>query len=285
MIIDSHCHGVAGFGLSDPWTGQSLLARYLQRAKAAGITHSVIFANFHDDYAKANQQVAQFVRQHPQRLMGLCYLHAGRDKGRIFSMLKTAVEDYGFVGIKVHRHDARITREICDAARVFRVPILYDVETELNVLDWLARDYPDLNFIVPHLSSFAEKWRSQTVFLDRLEAYPNLYTDTSGVRFFDLLMRVVERCGPHKLLFGSDGPWLHPGVELAKIKAMGLAPEAQALVLGGNFLRLTGLSKPGGRGVDSIGSGTMTGAITGAMHARSASRHVAPRGVVAGSGR
>lgn len=247
MIIDSHCHGVAGFGLEDPWTGASLLARYLQRAKTAGITHSVVFANFHDDYAQANRMVARFVKRYPERLIGLCYLHAQRDKGRIFAMLKTAVEEYGFVGIKVHRHDARITPEICEAARIFKVPILYDVETELDVLDWLARDYPDLNFIVPHLSSFAEKWRSQTAFLQRLEAYPNLYTDTSGVRFFDLLVRVVERCGPQKLLFGSDGPWLHPGVELAKVKAMGLSPADQALVLGGNFLRLTGLQRPGPR--------------------------------------
>ncbi|QEY19190.1 amidohydrolase [Cellvibrio sp. KY-GH-1] len=219
----------------------------MQRAQAVGITHSVVFANFHADYAQANRTVAHFVKQYPERLMGLCYLHAQRDKGRIFSMLKTAVEEYGFVGIKVHRHDARISAEICEAARVFKVPILYDVETELTVLDWLARDYPDLNFIVPHLSSFAEKWRSQTLFLDRLETYPNLYTDTSGVRFFDLLMRVVERCGPQKLLFGSDGPWLHPGVELAKVKAMGLSPADHAMVLGGNFLRLTGLQRPGPR--------------------------------------
>lgn len=249
VIIDSHCHGIAGFGLMDPWSGESLFARYLQRAQAAGITHSVVFANFHDDYAKANHAVANRVRRHPRRLMGLCYLHAQRDKGRILPMLKTAVEDYGFVGVKVHRHDARITREICEAARVYRVPILYDVETELTVLDWLARDYPDLNFIVPHLSSFAEKWRSQTEFLKRLEAYPNLYTDTSGVRFFDLLMRVIERCGPQKLLFGTDGPWLHPGVELEKIKVMGLSPADRALVLGGNFLRIAGLKQPGPRPV------------------------------------
>ncbi|HTF96352.1 MAG TPA: amidohydrolase family protein [Cellvibrio sp.] len=251
MIIDSHCHGVAGFGLMDPWNSESLLDRYLMRAKTAGITHSVVFANFHDDYASANHAVANFVRRQPQRLMGLCYLHAKRDKGRIFRMLKTAVEDYGFVGIKVHRHDARITAEICEAARVFRVPVLYDVETELDVLDWLARDYPDLNFIVPHLSSFAEKWQSQTAFLKRLEAYPNLYTDTSGVRFFDLLMRVIERCGPKKLLFGTDGPWLHPGVELEKIKVMGLSPVDRALVLGGNFLRLTGLKTPGPRSAEN----------------------------------
>ncbi len=238
MVIDSHCHAGAGFGLADPWTGRPLFDQYVRRARAAGITHSVLLANFHPDYAQANRAVARLVAADPRRFFGLAYVHAVRDRGRIVKMIGRAVGEYGFVGIKVHRHDARISQEVCEAARAFALPVLYDVETELKVLDWLARDYSDLDFIVPHLSSFAENWRSQAAFLDRLEAYPNLYTDSSGVRFFDLLERVVERCGPSKLLFGSDGPWLHPGLELAKIRALGLPAPAQALVLGGNFLRL-----------------------------------------------
>lgn len=240
VVIDSHCHAGAGFGLTDPWRGQPLLDSYLRRAAAAGITHSVLFANFHDDYAVANRIVAGIVSSNSRRFFGLAYVHSERDRGRIFQIVQTAVEEYGFVGIKVHRHDARITREVCEAARAFALPVLYDVETELHVLDGLARDFPDLAFIVPHLSSFAENWRVQTAFLDRLEALPNLHTDTSGVRFFDLLARAVERCGPRKLLFGTDGPWLHPGVELAKVRALALPSTDEQLVLGGNFLRLTG---------------------------------------------
>lgn len=45
MIIDSHCHAGAGFGLKDPWTGQPLFERYLRRAAAAGITHSALFGS------------------------------------------------------------------------------------------------------------------------------------------------------------------------------------------------------------------------------------------------
>ena len=240
MIVDSHCHGGAGFGLTDPWKGRPLLDRYLGRAAAAGITHTVLFANFAGDYAEANRRVAAIVEGHRERFLGLIYLRAERDRGRVFDLVRAGVEDYGFVGIKVHRHDARISPEICEAARLYALPVLYDVEKELFVLDRLARDFPDLNVIVPHLSSFEEDWRSQAAFLDRLEAIPNLYTDTSGVRFFDLIARVVERCGARKLLFGSDGPWLHPGVELAKVRALRLPPAEEALVLGGNFLRLAG---------------------------------------------
>ena len=67
---------------------------------------------------------------------------------------------------------------------------------------------------------------------------PNVYADTSSVRHFDYIVQAVKRAGPQKVLFGSDGPWLHPGVELHKIRMLGLAPAAEALVTGGNILRL-----------------------------------------------
>jgi predicted TIM-barrel fold metal-dependent hydrolase len=51
-------------------------------------------------------------------------------------------------------------------------------------------------------------------------------------------MHAVRRAGPHKLLFGSDGPQLHPGVELHKVRMLRLPPDAERLVMGGNLLRL-----------------------------------------------
>src|SRR5262249_43373832 len=65
-----------------------------------------------------------------------------------------------------------------------------------------------------------------------------IYTDTSGVRRFDLLEQAARRAGAKKILFGSDGPWLHPGVELAKAIALGLSPADEKLILGDNFLQL-----------------------------------------------
>jgi hypothetical protein len=66
----------------------------------------------------------------------------------------------------------------------------------------------------------------------------NVYADTSGVRRFDYLAEAVRRAGPHKLLFGSDGPWLHPGLELNKVRLFRLPPAQPALILGGNAFRL-----------------------------------------------
>ena len=243
MIIDCHCHAGKGDGLTGPWDTSASLERYLLRASRAGIDRTVIFAAFHSDYASANREVARIVASRPQRFYGFAFVHAERDRGRILQMVKVAVEEYGFCGMKVHFHDARITREVCEAARAFRLPVIYDVMGEVTVVALLAEEYKDVNFIIPHLGSFGDDWRAQQALLDHLARHANIYTDTSGVRRFDLLEEAVKRAGARKILFGTDGPWLHPGVELYKIRMLRLTPADEQLILGGNLLRLIGRVK------------------------------------------
>jgi predicted TIM-barrel fold metal-dependent hydrolase len=238
MIIDCHCHAGKGDGLTGPWDTNAPLREFLHWSRAAGIDRTVLFAAFHSDYAHANRQVARIVASRPDRFLGFAFVHAVRDRGRVAEMVRDAVIEHGFVGIKVHRYDARITREICEAARAHALPVLYDVMGEVSVVELLATEYPDVSFIIPHLGSFADDWRAQQALIDPLVRHPNIFTDTSGVRRFDLLLQAVRRAGAQKFLFGSDGPWLHPGVELAKIRALKLPPAQEALILGGNLLRL-----------------------------------------------
>ena len=240
MIVDCHCHAGRGDGFTGPWDSRAPLAGYLRRATAAGIGRSVLFAAFHTDYRHANREVAAIVRRRPDRFWGFAFVHPRRDAGRIEALVREAVGEYGFRGLKVHRHDGRITREVCEVARALRLPVLYDVMGETTGVELFAADYPGVDFIVPHLGSFADDWRAQRAFLDPLARLPNVYTDTSGVRRYDLLVEAVRRAGPGKVLFGSDGPWLHPGVELAKVKLLGLPPAAEAAVCGGNLVRLIG---------------------------------------------
>ena len=238
MIIDCHCHAGKGDGLTGPWDTAAPLEQYLVRAAKAGIDRTVLFAAFHSDYQEANRQVARIVASRPDRFYGFAFVNADRDRGRVHKMLQVAVERYGFTGIKVHRHDARITREVCERARVFSLPVIYDVMGEIPVVELLAEEYPDVPFIIPHLGSFSDDWRAQAGLIDHLARHANIYTDTSGVRRFDLLVEAVRRAGPEKLLFGSDGPWLHPGLELAKVRALKLTLADERLVLSKNLLRL-----------------------------------------------
>lgn len=260
MIIDCHCHAGKGDGLTGPADTDAPLGTYLRRARAAGIDRTVIFAAFNWGYRNPNRLVARMVAGLPDRLMGFAFIHPVADRGRVAAMVAEAVDELGLVGLKVHAHDGKITREICDSARRHRVPVLYDVMGDIPPVELLAREYPDVAFIIPHLGSFADDWRAQSALIDHLVRFPNVFTDTAGVRRFDILEEAVARAGARKILFGSDGPWLHPAVELAKVQALALSAADRALVLGGNFLRLVGPVRRRQRRA-AVGSISLSGAF------------------------
>ncbi len=237
MIIDAHCHGGRGDLLTAPWNTDAPLDAYFRRARQAGITHTILFTAFHSDYAEGNREVARVVGRYRGQATGFAMVHCGRDAGRIGSMVGAAVRA-GFRGIKVHGHDHLPTREVCEAALRHRLPLLVDVAGKTGAVDMFAPQYPGVNFIIPHLGSFADDFRAHQMLIDQLCRYPNLHADTSGVRRFDYLVEAVKRAGPRKLLFGSDGPWLHPGLELHKIKLLGLSVAEESLITGGNAARL-----------------------------------------------
>jgi predicted TIM-barrel fold metal-dependent hydrolase len=238
MIIDCHCHAGKGDGLTGPWDTDAPLTDYLRWAAEFGITKTVLFAAFNSNFAAANYEVAKIVNANPNRFYGFAFVNAAKDAGNIYSMVKTAVMQYHFCGIKVHRYYSTITREVCETAREFGLPVLYDVMGETSHIDLFAKAYPGVNFIIPHLSSFADDWKAQKAFISPLERFPNIYTDLSGVRRYDVITEAYQRVGAGKILFGSDGPWIHPGLELMKIYALHADKEAQEKMLFKNFLKL-----------------------------------------------
>ncbi len=228
--------------LNAPATTDAPLEKYFRRARAAGIHQTIVVSAFHRDYHEANAQVARIVARHPERLIGFAFVHARRDRGRLRTMIGQAVRQWGFRGVKVHGAEALPNREVCEAVRALGVPMLVDVTGRAEVMEMVAPQFPDVNFIVAHLGSFVDDWQAQQRVVDQLVRFPNVYADTSGVRRFDYLVQAVQRAGAKKLIFGTDGPWLHPGVELHKIRVLGLSRPDEALILGENVRRLMRLS-------------------------------------------
>jgi len=240
MIVDAHCHAGSGQGLSHPSNTRADLARYERRARAAGITRTVVFAALSDDYRAGNAEVAALVRTDPRRYTGFVFVNPGEDRGRVEIVVRDAMTGWGCRGIKVHWHNGRITREVMEVAQRARIPVLYDPRGDVAAVELVLREYPSVPLIVPHLGSFAGDWGAQVAIIDKLRRHPNLFVDSSGVQYFDLLVEAVRYGGPDRLIFGTDGPFLHPGAELAKIRLLRLPPEQEALVLGGTITRLLG---------------------------------------------
>ncbi|MGV9947008.1 amidohydrolase family protein [Rhodococcus aetherivorans] len=238
VIVDSHCHLGLGTVPLLRETPDRSFERYTIRADHVGIAATVVMAAPGVRYASANRAVGALVRSHPGRFLGYVFVDPVADRGRVGHVVASA-RAWGACGIKVHWSDGAATHEIATVARAHRMPVLYDPYGDVDTVAALARGHPDVAWIVPHLSSFADDWRAQSRLIDLLTTAPNVFTDTAGVRYFDLLADAVRRAGPHKVLFGSDGPFLHPAVELAKIHALHLPPPALRLLLSGNILRLT----------------------------------------------
>lgn len=238
MIVDCHCHAGTGDGFRGPWDTEARIEPHLERARAVGIERTVVFPVFNSDYGAANARLSRIVKRYPDELIGFAAVNPTRDAGRIGLLLGRAVEQYGFRGVKVHGFDSQPTREACEVVRRYRLPMLVDVVGKIDVVEMLANQYPDVNFIIPHLGTFADNWTIHLHLIDQLCRFPNVYADTSGVRYWQILVKAVRRVGPDKLLFGSDGPLLHPALELSKIRLLGLPPAEEMLITGGNILRL-----------------------------------------------
>jgi len=85
---------------------------------------------------------------------------------------------------------------------------------------------------------------------DDVEEYlagSGIYMDTSmGFEYFphDQFLRIVEKHGADKILFGSDAPWSVAKTEIEHLKSLPLPEDDKAAILGGNAKRILGIYTP-----------------------------------------
>jgi len=237
MIVDAHIHAGHADGLTRSWDTFEDIEVSLRRMDAAGIDRAVVLPIGSGNFRAANREIHDIVRAHPDRLFGFAKVSQEEDRGRIAEMLDEAFGDLGLRGLKLHGHP---NREIMEALKGHRKPLLVDVSGRVYGLRYVAESYPEVPIIVAHMGQFRSDDQAHLVTLWLAKRYPNVYFDTSSVLLHEWLERAVQEglCG--KMIFGSDGPVCHCGVELARVRALDLpAPEAEQ-VLAGNLLALIG---------------------------------------------
>jgi predicted TIM-barrel fold metal-dependent hydrolase len=240
-VIDAHCHAGRGLNFgkddlsSDPWTTFNDPEWTLRRMKEAGIDQTIIFPINNTTYEKANEEIASYVRKWPDQFIGFAKHDAKTEQGQIRALMRREVKELGLSGLKLHGVPSQ---EMVEAAAELTVPILFHPPRVDESLE-IVRATPKVSFILAHLGNFASRdWREHVRAIDAVERIPNLYLETSSVVFVDYLEQAARRLPAEKLIFGSDGPLVDARVELFKIKLLKLPPDKEALVLGGNILRV-----------------------------------------------
>lgn len=242
MIVDCHTHF---------WETLSQLGRDVDggggRGNGAGATRSTAlptnagtdrhFANcghvdytfvlaFRSHYLGAdipNDLVAQYVRQHPEKLIGFAGIDPNRPREAVEEM-RRARHELGMLGCAIapaaqdfHPCDSK-AEVVYQEAAALRMPVLFHPGVRFArlckleyarsfLLDEIARELPDLKIVIAHMGY---PWVQETIVL--LAKHPNVYADVSRLlqrpwEAYQALLSAYQHGVIDKLLFGSGFPF------------------------------------------------------------------------------
>ena len=228
-----------------------------------------------------NDELARVVAMHPDRFVG--FAHHDITRPDAAAELERAVTTLGLKGLKllaptipvlINDRSLYPVWEVCER---LGVPVLshfgmlgaaggvsYHPNMSPAVLEPVARDFPTVDFIIPH---FGIQHVTDLLFL--CWSGPNVNVDTSGsnqwVRWMpykltleDLFQRFFETIGPERILFGSDSSWFPRGFALRYLqdqlricRFMNMTHDQLQLIFGGNAARIMNVPLGGGNGAGS----------------------------------
>ena len=204
----------------------------------------------------SNEEVAEWVAQHPQRLGGLACVNLNKPMEAVRE-LRRCVADYGFKGLRViawlweapptDRRYYPLFATCCELGVPFFTQVghtgpLRPSETgrPIPYIDQVAIDFPELVIVGGHIGY---PWTEEMIAVCR--KHENVYVDTSAYipRRFppELVDYVKSKGGRRKVMFGTNFPMIGHAQALDGIDALGLDDETRALYLSGNAARLLSL--------------------------------------------
>jgi predicted TIM-barrel fold metal-dependent hydrolase len=107
-------------------------------------------------------------------------------------------------------------------------------------IDDVAVDFPDMPIILAH-PSFPWQDEAISICLHKSQVYIDL-SGWSPKYFSPTLVQYANTLLKHKILFGSDYPWLTPDRWLADFEKINIRDEVRPLILKENAVRLFGLA-------------------------------------------
>ena len=117
-----------------------------------------------------------------------------------------------------------------------RLPVLIHCGHPIFSLPWsieeLAVSFPEAEIIIGHMGHGNAVYIQAAI--DIAARNPNVYLETSGMPMHTKIREAYEWVGETRVLFGTDTPFHHPVVEIAKVRVSGLPPDGVERVLSKN---------------------------------------------------
>ena len=200
----------------------------------------------------SNDEVASFVRQAPDRLVGIGAVDISRPRAAVRE-LRRCVRELGFKGVRVlpwlwevpptHPRLYPVYSECCELGVPFCTQVGHtgpllpsEYGRPIPYIDQVAIDFPELVVVGGHIGY---PWTEEMVAV--ATKHTNVYIDTSAYtvqRYPPALVAYLRGHGRHKVLFGTNWPMITPARALEGLASLQLGAEVEALFLGANARRV-----------------------------------------------
>lgn len=268
MIIDAWAQHPTLRHSQDPmfeslrrWTRRSIpeeaipLSATLDAMQAGQVDQALISAWYAPrNVMISNDEVAEFVAQAPERLIGVGSVDISRPMEAVREV-RRCVQELGFKAIRVlpwlweapptDRRFYPVYVACCELGIPFCTQIGHTgplMPSEVGrpiYLDQVALDFPELKIVAGHIGY---PWTDEAIAV--ATKHENLFIDTSAYtvrRYPPQLIEFMRGHGRSKVLFGTNYPMIPPAKALDGLETLGLDDQAQGLFLAGNAQRVFGL--------------------------------------------
>jgi uncharacterized protein len=247
--------GLGGPGLAAE--GEWPVQLTLDAMAAGGVTCSLITAwvGPRGDLI-SNDEVASFVRQAPDRLVGVGSVDISRPREAVRE-LRRCVRELGFKAVRVlpwlwelpptHPRFYPLYSECCELGIPFCTQVGHtgplmpsEFGRPIPYIDQVAIDFPELVIVGGHIGY---PWTEEMIAV--ATKHPNVYIDTSAytaARYPPALVEFMRAHGRDKVLFGSNWPMVPPARALEALPGLRLGVDVEARFLATNAQRVFRLS-------------------------------------------
>jgi predicted TIM-barrel fold metal-dependent hydrolase len=237
---------------SEPWP----VGRTIASMDEAGVTRTLICAwEGPRGSLISNDEVAAFVREAPDRLVGVGSVDIRRPRAAVLEV-RRCIRELGFKAIRVlpwlwelpptHARFYPVLSECCELGVPFCTQVGHtgplmpsEVGRPIPYVDQVAIDFPELVVVCGHVGY---PWTEEMIAV--ATKHPNVYVDTSAYtvrRYPAALVEYLRGHGARKVLFGSNWPMIAPRKALEGLDELGLAEPTRTAFLGGNAVRVFAL--------------------------------------------
>ena len=241
-IIDLHAHfGTWNFPIPGCGTVDNLLRlceRYNIRWAACSSAEAIVY-----DMQSGNAALAEAIAN-AEPLLGYVVCNPNDIEGSVREM-EAYLSAEKFVGVKIHPSYARMPTSAAEMAELFdeiarraRLVLIHTYSGgDAQAVAKYARKHPHLAIILAHAGG-PDTWAA----VDAVADVPNVYLDfccSHALR--GRIEYALQKCGPGRLVFGSDMDLLDPAFTLGMFQDAGLNERQLRMALWENAVRLLGI--------------------------------------------